>query len=226
MFKRPLKIPEQLIFDIKSLEEEKANQISHLIGVIFWLIFAPILIYQSLFLNHAYQKIGIWVYAFSFLSLLAASTLYHSAYVTKARNRFRLFDHISIYAFIAGSYTPILLFYIYDDMGKSVLIILWIITLIGTVFKLFFLGKFKVISTAIYLLMGWAALFILNKILLTMPLFIFFWIVSGGIAYTFGTYFYLHKKLKYTHLYWHIMVLIGAICHFIAIFYSVLHFQN
>lgn len=222
MFQVPKEIPENLTFDIKSLEEEKANKYSHLLGVIIWVFAAPFLSYHTLHIQNLLVKIGILVYVISFLMLFGSSTLYHSSYILKHRNRFRIMDHVSIYCFIAGTYTPILLLYINNSFGMMVLAGLWIVTFIGTVFKLFFVGKFKLISTLIYLLMGWTAIFIVNTILETMPIDIFYWIAAGGIFYTIGTYFYMHKTLKYTHFYWHLFVLAGAICHLVAIVKSVL----
>lgn len=222
MFKVPKEIPENLVFDIKSLEEEKANKYSHLLGVVIWILVAPILSYYSLNIESAAIKIGVLVYIISFLMLFGFSTLYHSSYVLEQRNKLRVMDHVSIYCFIAGTYTPILLMYINNSFGMMVLAGLWIVTLIGTVFKLFFVGRFKLISTIIYLLMGWTAIFIVNKILETMPIDIFYWIAAGGIFYTIGTYFYMHKTLKYTHFYWHLFVLAGAVCHLVAVFKSVL----
>ena len=222
MFKVPSEIPENLKFDIKSLEEEKANQISHLLGIIIWLFTAPFLLNQVFKLENNTVILGVVVYAFTFLMLFSASTLYHSSYDFNQRLKLRTLDHTGIYFFIAGTYTPILLMFINNDFGMTVLIILWSVTLVGTIFKLFFVGKFKLVSTLIYLLMGWTAIFIVNKILETMPTDIFYWIAAGGIFYTVGTYFYMHKTLKFTHFYWHLFVLAGAVCHLVGIFKSVI----
>ena len=222
MFEIPKEIPENLQKDIKSLEEEKANKYSHLLGVFIWILTAPVLFYYSFQLESTSIKIGIIVYSLSFLMLFSASTLYHSSYVLEQRIRFRVMDHVSIYCFIAGTYTPVLLIYINDFFGMLVLASLWCVTLIGAVFKLFFVGKFKLISTLIYLLMGWTGIFVINKILTTIPINIFYWIAAGGIFFTIGTVFYMQKKLKYTHFYWHLFVLAGAVCHLVAIYKSVL----
>lgn len=222
MFEVPKEIPENLRYDIKSLAEEKANKYSHLLGVLIWILVAPILFYYSLHLETTMIKLGIFVYLLSFLMLFSASSLYHSSYVLAFRTKFRVLDHVSIYFFIAGTYTPILLFYVANSFGFYILIVLWVVTLIGTVFKLFFVGKFKLVSTLIYLLMGWTGIFIVNKILETMPLDIFYWIAAGGIFYTLGTIFYMQKNLKFTHFYWHLFVLAGAVCHLVAVFKSVL----
>lgn len=224
MFEVPKEIPENLRFDIKSLDEEKANKYSHLLGIFIWFLAAPVLFYYSFQIESNSTKIGIVVYLLSFLMLFSASTLYHSSYVLEQRARFRVFDHVSIYFFIAGTYTPVLLIYIHNTFGLTVLAALWLVTLVGTVFKLFFVAKFKLFSTLVYLLMGWTAIFIVNKILETMPVTIFYWLAAGGLFYTFGTIFYMQKNLKYTHFYWHLFVLAGAVCHLVAVFLSVLRF--
>lgn len=220
MFSHPEKIPEDLVFDIKSIKEELFNMYSHLLGVVFWFIAAPFVFYGIFNLNSWVEILGTLVYFLSFLMLFSASTLYHNSYVARTRIFFRKLDHIGIYFFIAGTYTPIILFYINNEFGRLVLIALWSVTLIGTVFKVFFVGKFRVISTVIYLLMGWTAVFIIDKLIGLMPTDIFYWIVSGGIIYTVGIFFYLNRKIKFNHFYWHIAVLLGALCHFVAIYLS------
>ncbi len=225
MFEVPKEIPENLKFDIKSLEEERANKYSHLLGVVIWLVTAPFLLYETFQLESKTIIIGVFIYCFTFLMLFSASSLYHSSYNLNQRIKFRTLDHTAIYFFIAGTYTPILLMFINNSFGIKVLTALWIVTLIGTIFKLFFVAKFKLMSTIIYLLMGWTAIFIVNKILETMPTDIFYWIAAGGIFYTIGTYFYMHKTLKFTHFYWHLFVLAGAVCHLVAVFKSVIHFS-
>lgn len=220
MFSHPEKVPEDLAFDIKTINEELFNMYSHLLGVVFWFIAAPFVFYKIFQLTNWVEIVGALVYFFSFLMLFSASTLYHSSYVAKIRKLFRTFDHIGIYFFIAGTYTPIILFYINNEFGRMVLLILWAVTLFGTVFKVFFVGKFRIISTVIYLLMGWTAVFIIDKLMDLMPTDIFYWIVSGGIIYTIGIFFYLNRRIKYNHFYWHIAVVLGAICHFVAIYLS------
>lgn len=193
---------------------------SHLLGVIFWIVSAPFFLIKLYNCENHTAIIGVLVYFISFFMLFSSSTLYHSSYIAKKRFRYRQMDHISIYFFIARTYTPIILLYINDSFGQKVLFTLWFVTLFGTVFKIFFLGKFRIISTVIYLLMGWTAVFIMNSLLETMPLNIFYWIVAGGIIYTIGTIFYTFRKIPYNHFIWHITVLCGAVCHFVAIYLS------
>ncbi len=108
-----------------------------------------------------------------------------------------------------------------NDFGHKVLIALWTVTILGSIFKIFFVGKFRLLSTAIYLAMGWTAIVIIKELNELMPTHIFYWIIAGGLIYTLGTFFYINKKIKYNHLYWHVAVLAGAVCHFIAIYLSV-----
>lgn len=219
--KQPNIIPKDLEFDIKSLSEESLNMYSHLAGIIFWIISAPFIFYKIYQIENSIITIGLLVYVFSFLMIFTSSSLYHNSYIAKNRLRFRTFDHISIYCFIAGTYTPVILIYINNDFGLMVLGGLWLTTLVGTIYKIFFIGKFRIISTIIYLLMGWAAVFIVNIISETMPTNVFYWFVSGGLVYTLGTFFYIKRNIQNNHFIWHIMVLIGAICHFIGIYLSI-----
>lgn len=222
MFSHPEKVPEDLKFDIKSIKEELFNMYSHLLGIVFWFVTAPFVFYLIFKLSNGVEIVGSLVYFISFLMIFSSSTLYHNSYVAETRMFFRKLDHISIYFFIAGTYTPIILFYINNEFGRMVLIALWSVTLIGTIFKIFFVGKFRVISTVIYLLMGWTAVFIIDKLIDLMPTDIFYWIVAGGIIYTLGIIFYLNRKIKFNHFLWHIAVILGAICHFIAIYLSLI----
>ena len=220
MFYYPEKVPKDLEFDIKSIKEERFNMYSHFLGVVLWILASPFVFYHIFNLTNWLEMLGVGVYFVSFLMLFSSSTLYHNSYVAETRVFFRKLDHISIYFFIAGTYTPIILFYINNEFGRMVLIALWSVTLIGTIFKIFFVGKFRVISTVIYLLMGWTAIFIIDKLIDLMPTDIFYWIVSGGIIYTIGIIFYLNRKIKFNHFLWHIAVVLGAICHFVAIYLS------
>jgi len=221
MLKTPEKIPENLVSDIKSIAEEKANFYSHFAGIIFWFLTIYFILKPVLLLEDSLVQFGVYVYLTTFLMIFSSSSLYHSSYVAEKRIKLRSFDHISIYFFIVGTYTAIILLYIQNNFGYKVLAILWLVTFIGSIFKMFFVGKFKILSTIIYLAMGWTAIFIIKELKTLMPAEILTWIVAGGIVYTVGTFFYINKKIKYNHLYWHLAVLAGAICHFVAIYLSV-----
>lgn len=218
-FKIPKVVPQNVKFDIKSIHEEVANQISHGIGWIMGLIASPFLLYMAYNSGIKYAFISIFIYCFSLFLVYTSSTLYHSAYRLSLRRKLRIFDHISIYFLIAGSYTPYILMYLRTDKGYTVLAILWVMALIGAVFKLFFTHKFKVASTLAYLVMGWMAIFIYEPLAKNIPLDSMLWIKVGGAFYTSGIIFYLWKSLKQNHFIWHLFVLAGSIAHFVSVFF-------
>lgn len=215
----PKEVPEQLKIDIKSIPEERANMVSHAIGLLIFLVAIPLLIRYTFKTGNFEYFLGTLIYGLSVVMLYSSSTLYHSSYRVIRRKRLRIFDHISIYFLIAGSYTPFILTHIRTTGGMTIFIILWSMVLIGSIVKLKYVHKFKFISTMAYLVMGWLALFIIKPLYLELPRASFYWIVAGGLFYTSGAYFYMKESLKYNHLIWHLFVLAGSIAHFIAVCY-------
>ena len=214
----PNKIPEHLDVDIKSIPEERANMISHGLGLILFLIAVPILTYYTVSTGVTEYWIGSLLFGISLIMVYMASTLYHSSYNANFRRKFKIFDHVSIYFLIAGSYSPFILTHLNTVSGWSIFIVLWSMVLIGSIVKLWFVDQFKLISTLAYLVMGWLVLFIIKPLFLALPALSFAMIVVGGVFYTVGVYFYLNKKLKFNHLIWHLFVLGGSVSHFIAVF--------
>lgn len=157
------------------------------------------------------------IYCFCLMMVYICSTLYHSFAHPLTKRILRTFDHVSIYFLIAGSYTPFMLFYFNFAAGHIALIGVWILVLIGTVFKIFFTGKWDNISTAIYLLMGWMILLFGKRLLTEVPSDVFFWIAFGGAFYTFGIVFYVWKRFTYHHAIWHVFVLLGSFGHYMAV---------
>jgi hemolysin III len=149
------------------------------------------------------------------------STLYHGFQHEKVKRTLKIFDHISIYYLIAGTYTPVVLIYNNNSFGITLLCVLWSLTIIGTVFKIFYCGRWEIISTAIYLLMGWSMLAGGNAFFLRMPDTVLHMVIAGGVIYSIGTIFYLWDRYVYSHAIWHVCVLVAAICHYIAILLSV-----
>lgn len=217
----PKVLPEHLKVDIKSIKEERANMVSHGVGLLLFLIGVPFLVIYTFNTGILGYFIGTILYCVSLLMVYTSSTLYHSSYNAKVRRRLRIFDHISIYFLIAGSYSPFLLTHIQSKSGNTIFIILWSMVIIGSIVKLKFVHKFKIISTIAYLVMGWLALFIIKPLYLELPRVSFYWILAGGLLYTFGAYFYIKNDLKYNHLIWHLFVLGGSIAHFIAVCYCI-----
>lgn len=221
LFQRPKFVPSNLKFDIKSIHEEVANFYSHGLGLILAILGMPYLLYYAFIHPAKYSFISCVIYGISLIMVYTSSTLYHSAYTLQFRRRMRIFDHISIYFLIAGSYTPYILIYLRTKTALTILAILWSMVVIGSIFKLFFTHKFKVVSTIAYLIMGWMALFIYKPMKLVIPLDALLWIKIGGGFYTFGIIFYLWKPLKHNHLIWHIFVLLGSISHYVSVLFLV-----
>lgn len=204
-------------------KEELANTLTHGIGVLFAVIAIPLLISNSVMHNSLEKIIGVSIYAFSFLLVFSVSTIYHSVYEPDLKKVFKIIDHISIYFLIAGSYTPFILFFSNSQSGTILLITLWGLTLFGTIFKVFFIEKFEIVSVIIYLLMGWSILIMPSTFFELIPNLCLNLIIVGGIFYSVGVVFYLWDKLKYNHAIWHVFVLVGGICHFMAVGLSVTH---
>lgn len=212
----PDAVPENLRYGIKSIPEEIANMVSHGVGLIFFLLASPFLIYKTLVSGVAYYTLGSAVFAVSLLMVYTSSTVYHSVFRLKAKRRLRVFDHISIYFLIAGSFTPFLLVFVRNESGKFVLITLWAMVLIGSVFKLFFTHKFKIVSTLAYVGMGALALLVIEPLRLGLPELSYIFLKIGLASYLIGVPFYLWKQLYFNHFIWHVFVLGGSLSHFIA----------
>jgi len=203
------------------LRQELVNSIMHGFGILFGLISIPILITIAAKGNNINGVIGSGIYGFSFLMVFTFSTLYHGFQHEKVKKTLKILDHISIYYLIAGTYTPLILIYNHNSFGLALLCVLWTLTIIGTVFKIFYCGRWEIISTAIYLLMGWSMLAGGKTFFAAMPEAVLTMVVAGGIIYSFGVIFYLWKKYVYNHAIWHLCVLAAAICHYVAILLSV-----
>lgn len=202
-------------------KEELINAYSHGLGAVLALIASIFLVIKG----HALpvdQWISLWVYGFSLVLLLSSSMLYHFAVDERKRYWYKKLDHTAIYYLIAGTYTPFLSIAIPTAKAHYLLIALWIIALIGTLFKLVFIHRFQKVSLAAYLLMGWLAILVMDDMQRYLSKDTIQLLVAGGLAYTIGTLFYALKKVRYTHAIWHVFVLLGAGLHFLAIYCYVL----
>ena len=200
-----------------SLRLEIANTITHGIGILFGIAALPVLSALAVTKNHTVAVVGAAVFGFSFLLVFTFSTLYHAFQNPRVKRVLNIFDHISIYFLIAGTYTPFLLNYMMNATGITLLSVLWGLTILGIVFKLFFTGRFNYLSTAIYIGMGWILLFGGRSFFAAIPWPVLTMIIIGGVLYTVGTLFYLWEKLYYHHVIWHLFVLAAAICHYVAV---------
>jgi hemolysin III len=203
------------------LREERLNTLTHILGILFGLVSIPILILNACDTCGITVVAGICIYSLSFLMVFTSSTLFHWQKEGRSRNLWKKIDHISIYFMIAGTYTPFILIFVNNGFGMTLLIVLWSLTLLGTIFKTFFTGKFEIVSTIIYLIMGWMLLTGANAFFANMPYHIVALIVAGGILYTVGVIFYLWRLFTYHHAVWHLFVLGAAICHYAAVLMSI-----
>jgi hemolysin III len=198
--------------------EEVANALTHAVGIILFLLGSIVLIIKG-YVSHNVLKIySAYVYGGSLVLLYTSSTIYHVISDTKWKRIFQRIDHSAIFILIAGTYTPFLLVALYDQVHISFIIIMWIIALSGIIYKFLPVKKIKLLSTLIYLAMGWMAIFKIRAFYDYLPIQALIWILIGGLFYSLGTIFYSKDRIPYHHAVWHIFVLCGSASHFIAIY--------
>lgn len=204
-----------------TIKEEVANSITHGIGALFSIVTLTILLVYSISEKNTISIVAFSIYGFGSISLYLASTLYHSFQQEKLKKILRLFDHSSIYLFIAGTYTPIILLSMTGYWRTGLLIAVWSIALLGIIFKVLTFNnfeKYKVASLSLYIFMGWLLVIAIKPMIESVPFEFFMWLLAGGVVYTVGTIFYAIKKIPYNHAIWHLFVLAGSVIHFFGIF--------
>jgi len=202
--------------------EENINIASHALGFALSIVALVYLTVTAAQLGDVWHIVSFTIFGASLIVLYGASTLYHSTKIAHKRKRRRVIDHASIYVLIAGSYTPFTLVTLNGPIGWTLFGIAWGFALTGIILKLFFTGRFKIISTLMYVFMGWMIIFAVKPISQHLAPEGLRWLVAGGIIYTLGAILYSIKKIKYNHAIFHLLVLIGSSCHFIAVSHYVL----
>lgn len=202
--------------------EEKLNIISHAIGVVLGIAALFLLVIHAVENGTTLHVVSFSVYGLSIIILYLASTLYHKATQPKLRMRLRIFDHAAIYVLIAGTYTPFALITLQGTTGWVIFGTVWTFAIVGIILKLFYTGKFDKLSTLMYVFMGWIIVFAVKPMIANLPYEGLMWLLSGGIAYTVGALLYSIRSLPFNHAIFHVFVLIGSICHFIAVYWYVL----
>jgi hemolysin III len=200
-----------------SLGEEIANSVTHGAGLVAFAIGLPILIATAAERGDAMQVLGCSVFATCLVLLYAASTIYHALPPSRAKRIFRVADHIAIYLVIAGSYTPFLLGVLRGPFGWTLCAVVWGLATLGILHKLLLGMRFPHLSTAFYLAMGWLAVVAIGPITNHVPSGGLAWLAAGGLLYTAGVVFYAWDRLRYGHMVWHLFVLAGSACHFVAV---------
>ncbi len=186
-------------------------------GVLAALLGGTSLIVLASLRGDVWRIVGAVVFVVTLVTLYTASTAYHAARTERIKRRLKIFDHCAIYLLIAGSYTPFLLNDLRGPWGWSLFGVIWGLAVAGITFKFFFTGRFPLVSTSVYLLMGWLVLVAAVPMLRSMQLTTLAWLAAGGIAYTAGTPFYHAVRMRYAHAVWHVFVLAGSACHAIAV---------
>jgi len=201
--------------------EELANTITHGIGLVFSIIGFVVLLVLALLRGGPWQTAGCAIYGATLVSLYAASTFYHAVLSPRLKRALLIFDHCAIYLLIAGTYTPFLLVNLRGPWGWSLFGVMWGLALAGVLFKLWFVDHFPILSTSLYVAMGWLGVIAAKPILAYIPATGLLWLLIGGLMYSIGVVFYALKKLPYSHVVWHVFVMAGSTCHYVAILYAV-----
>ena len=204
------------------LREELANTLTHGLGLLLSIVGVPGLIVMASRHGDAWHVVSCSVYGATLIILYSASTLYHGARTPRWKKILQVMDHACIYLLIAGTYTPFTLVMLRGGWGWTLFGLVWGGALVGIFFKLFFTRRFEVVSTVTYILMGWIALVATYPIVQQFPLGCILWLVAGGVSYTFGVIFFVLDRLPFMHAVWHVCVLAGSICHYVAVMRYVL----
>ncbi len=202
--------------------EEKLNVLSHALGLIFAIIATIFMSVKAIKYGNHLHVISYMIYGGSMILLYAASTSYHYCQESVLRLRLKILDHSAIYLLIAGTYTPFTLVTLKGHIGWILFGVSWGIALIGIILKVYFTGKFRLVSTLAYVLMGWLIVFAIEPLKVNLPADGLWWLITGGITYTLGAILYMVHKLKFNHAIFHLFVLGGSVCHFIAVYCYVL----
>ena len=197
--------------------EELASSVTHGVGVVLSLAgLTALVIYASRY-GSAKHIVGSAVFGATLVFLYTSSTLYHSARSARLKHILRVIDHSCIYLLIAGTYTPFTLVTLEGPVGWSLFCIAWGLAAAGIVFQIFFVHRFKLVATLVYIGMGWLVIFAIKPLINAMPVGGLILVTAGGLAYTLGAVFYLLKGMPFNHAVWHLFVLAGSTFHYLAV---------
>jgi len=202
--------------------EETLNVITHAIGFVLSIAALVLLLVSAAKYGTAKHITSFAIFGSSLIVLYAASTLYHYAKNPKIRHKLNILDHSAIYVLIAGTYTPFCLLVLKGWVGWTIFGVSWGLALIGIIFKIFYIGKYDKISTIAYVLMGWVIVFAIKPLIESFPTAGLIWLFAGGLAYSIGAFFYSYKGVRFNHAIFHVFVLLGSFCHFMAVFLYIL----
>jgi hemolysin III len=202
--------------------EELANGITHGIGLVLSVVGLAVLVFLSVMRGNAWHIAGCTTFGVSLVLLYTASTMYHSFRSARWKRILKTLDHTAIYLLIAGTYTPFTLVNLRGFWGWTLFTLVWSLSVFGILWKIFNVDRHQIISTLIYVAMGWLVVIAIKPLVLGIPLSGIAWLVAGGLFYTVGVIFFAANRIPYNHAIWHIFVLAGSICHYIAVMLYVL----
>ena len=201
----------------QSPAEEFWNTLTHGVGAVAALAGGAVLITLAALYGDVWQLVSAAVFALTLILLYVASTLFHAVRGEVAKARLMVLDHCAIFLLIAGTYTPFTLGPLRGAWGWTLFGLVWGLAALGIVFKLFFTGRFRLVSTLLYLALGWMVIVAYVPMTQQLASTTLLWLVAGGLSYTAGTPFYMSRRLPFAHGIWHLFVLGGSACHFAAV---------
>ena len=201
----------------QSLGEEVANSISHGIGLLLALVAFPVLVIATLRRGDVAGVVGATVFASTVVLLYFTSMLFHAFPQSRTKRVFQLLDHSAIYLLIAGTYTPFTLGVLHGTWGWILFGLVWSMAAVGIVLKAIGGIRYNTLSTFVYVAMGWLVVIAADTVWTLVPKWGIFWLFAGGIAYTAGAAFFLAERIRYFHFVWHLFVIAGTACHFVAV---------
>ena len=197
--------------------EELANCVTHGVGLALSIAGFVVLVLLAWANGDALHIVSLSVYGASLVALYAASTLYHAACGVRAKRLLQVLDHCGIYILIAGTYTPFTLLMLRGGWGWTLFGLAWGIALAGILFRLVFGTRYRVVAVASYVALGWLCIVAIKPMLMLIPTGALAWLVAGGIAYTTGVFFFASERVRHSHAIWHLFVLTGSVCHYLAV---------
>lgn len=203
-------------------EEERWNIISHGLGFGLSVLALVLLVLKANRLGEMEHLVSFSIFGASMVLVYAASTFYHSAKASRLRIKLNILDHAAIYILIAGTYTPYALITLNGTTGYTILWLVWGMALAGVILKIFYTGRFQLVSTIMYVAMGWLIIFAINPLIKNLSVEGLWWLFGGGIFYTIGAILFMQHRIPFNHAIFHIFVLLGTFAHFVSIYFYIL----
>lgn len=207
-----------LVLDLKQDPLEAANTLTHGLGAVLSAVAGLALVINAAAHGNRWQLLSAVIYSAMLVLLYTASTLFHWERDARVKRRLEIFDHCAIFGLIAGTYTPFLVVTLGEGVGWTMAAVVWTLAALGVLFKLIFQTRFRLCSTMAYIAMGWLVVVVAEPMMQALPLSGLLLLLGGGLAYTAGTYFFCNEhRIPYAHAIWHLFVLAGSACHFVAV---------